>query len=207
MANESNNTAAAVKQGQDGQTAAVYMAPPGAEKEGSDMNAYWINYLILADAYVYDHVDYYGVPCFKWVSFDTQQSYNEKDIERECRKCGGGEEMLNVYREFHNQSLTKFRRTLDSRDLETALKFQSDFNKELCAQVDAANIIKSWLRAPKISETGTYIAEEEECPCGSDEPVLVEGLCADCYWEEDARIKNIRRYAQRQLYATPQKPE
>jgi hypothetical protein len=42
-----------------------------------------------------------------------------------------------------------------------------------------------------------YGEEEHEvrpdCGCGSGDPVYIDDLCADCYWEEDAREKRQRR--------------
>lgn len=41
------------------------------------------------------------------------------------------------------------------------------------------------------------VEEDEEermpCGCGSGDPVYIDDLCADCYWEEDAREKRQRR--------------
>jgi len=192
-------TAAAVKQettslvglGQGGQSAASYLAPPGAEKEGSAMNAYWSNYLSVADSYVKGESD-----SFMWVGFDTQQSHNEIEIQRACDRMGPNTHgFLNVYRQFHNAAITEFRKTLQSTDLVDALENLEEFNNELRTQVAAANVIKSWFRASKTSDTGTYIADDEceYCPCGFGAHVLAEGMCADCYWEDDARIKKSRR--------------
>jgi hypothetical protein len=35
--------------------------------------------------------------------------------------------------------------------------------------------------------------ERPDCGCGSGDPVYIDDLCADCYWEEDAREKRARR--------------
>ena len=181
------------KQERDGQTAALYSMPPGAEVVGSPMHAYWSNYRRLADAYVN------GEDCFIWVSYKTQQSYNEKDIERLINRT---DEILHMYRMFYNSAITEFRKSLDSRDLEDALEYMADFNKEQIELQTAAKTIQTWFRSfPKISETGTYIAEEEEhgeCYKCGDRSMFETGLCADCYWSEDAHIKNLRRRAMRQ---------
>jgi hypothetical protein len=186
-------------QTQVGQTAALeYLAPPGAEKECSAMNAYWSNYLSTADRYVKDN----DSASFMWTSYDHQQAYNEREIERECRKCGGGAEMLNVFRQFYNAQVVLYKREPTEATLKYALGLLADFNKELEAQTNAAGLILQAYRAfkaPKISETGTYIAEEEDFgKCSKcDERRMGDwvDLCADCYWEEDAAIKRERRAA------------
>jgi hypothetical protein len=169
--------------GVDGQTAALYLVPHGAEVEGSPMNACWANYMNLANGYV-NNVEY-----FQFVSFDTQQGYNEEDIRRESPPT---EEIITLYREFYNQKITDFRRTHSATDLEDALEHLANFNKERREREGAANKIQQWY-CVRLSDTGTYIADEPPL-CGQcDAPATVSGLCADCYWEEDQRIKDTRR--------------
>lgn len=200
----------------DVQTAAItYLIPPGAEVEGSAINAYWTNYLRTADAYVQgDPLEF-----FKFTSFKYQQGFNEADIKRECYKLGGGEEMLTIYRQFYNSYVTDYLAEPNSRNLKSALEMLSDYNKELAEQNKAAALIQQVYRsfkapkpAVKISETGTLIAEDdrqdeedeeeaEECACGFGSRVWINGLCADCYWEEDAAIKRQRRAARDAMFA------
>jgi hypothetical protein len=172
-----------------GQTAALYLVPAGE-------TGYWTNYLRLADAYVN------GEDMFQFVSYKTQQSYNEQDIQRECNRIGPNTEgMLNLYRESYNRCITEFRKTLLSNHLENALEYLEDFKKEQREQEDAAKVIQNWFRAfPKISETGTLVAEDEEpedygkcVNCDERRIGMFVELCADCYWTEDSWIKSMRR--------------
>jgi hypothetical protein len=171
-----------------GQTAAMYLVPAGEP-------AYWTNYLRLADAYVN------GDDCFRFVSYKTQQSYNEQDIQRECNRIGPNTEgMLNLYRQSYNQAITEFRKTHSSNHLENALEYLEDFKKEKREQEDAAKVIQAWFRSfPKISETGTLIAEDEDygkcVNCDERRIGMFVELCADCYWTEDSWIKSMRRNA------------
>ena len=188
----------------DAQTAAItYLIPPGAEVEGSAINAYWTNYLRTAENYVqgdpFEH--------FKFTSFKYQQGFNEADIKRECYKLGAGEEMLTVYRQFYNSYVTEYREDPTPSNLKYALNMLAEYNKELSDQTKAAKLIQQAYRAfkaPKvqISETGTLIAEddreEEYGKCVKcDEPRMGDWveLCAYCYWDEDAEIKRKRRAA------------
>ena len=173
--------------------ATMYLVPDGAEVEGSLMNAYWKNYLNLAKWYVEGKDE-----MFMFVSFDKQQSYNEADIARECNKLGPNTEgIINLYREFSNQAITKYRKTGDKSYLATAKEHIAEFMRERREQENAAYKILYWFRAKRISDTGTLIAEEEEhTKCDNcDEPSMYPGggLCADCHWTEDARIKSNRR--------------
>lgn len=161
------------KQERDGQTAALYSMPPGAEVVGSPMHAYWSNYRRLADAYVN------GEDCFMWVSYETQQSSNEKDMERLINRT---DEFLHMYRMFYNNAMTEFRKSLDSNDLETALEYLSDFKKEELELQNAAKTIQQW-----------YRILTPRCRCGLRSMFPTGGLCADCYWTEDAHIKRMRR--------------
>jgi hypothetical protein len=196
-----------------GQTAAItYLLPPGADVANTAMNAYWTNYLRTADAYVQgDPLEF-----FKFTSFKHQQGFNEADIKRECYKLGGGEEMLTIYRQFYNAYVTEYLAEPTPLRLKHALEFLADYNKELAEQNNAAKLIQQAyksFKAPKhrISETGTFIAEDDrqedefvedhpKCSCGCGEVSMFEdgGMCADCYWTEDSRIKTARRRAFRQ---------
>jgi hypothetical protein len=158
-----------------GQTAAFYMAPPGADKVGSPMSAYWTNYLRLADAYVN------GEDCFLWVPYYTQQSYNENDIRR---ASPAHEEVLSLYREWYNRSVTEFRKTLDSEDLEDALEYLADFKKEQSQQKKAVEVLQSWYR--------NTIARPR-CSCGEVSMFDDGGLCVDCHWTADGHSKRLRR--------------
>ena len=109
----------------DGQAAALYLVPTGAEIEGSPMNVYWANYLSLAEDYILDR-DF-----FRFVPFDKQQAYNEAEIEGECNRTGEKEAILNIYRMYYNRSITKFRKTNDSQYLKDAMEYLADFNKQL----------------------------------------------------------------------------
>jgi hypothetical protein len=174
-----------------GQTAALYLAPPGADVEGSLMNAYWRNYLALADAYVNGKDE-----MFLFVSFERQQSYNEADIARECNRIAPNTEgILNLYRQYYNQAITEYREDKDSNPLECALGYLEEFKAEQREQEKATKALQAWFRGTRISETGTYIAEEErgQCPMCDGVSMYDEGLCVDCYWEEDSQRKRIRR--------------
>ena len=174
----------------DEQTAAMemYLAPPGAEVEGSLMNAYWKNYLNLADHYVNGRDE-----MFMYVSFERQQSYNEADISRECNRVAPNTEgILNLYRQYYNQAITEYREDKDSNPLECALGYLEEFKAEQREQEKATKALQTWFRGTRISETGTLIADVEECE-HCDEEATIGLLCADCYWTEDARIKRIRR--------------
>jgi hypothetical protein len=201
-------------QKRDAQTAAItYLLPPGAEVEGSPMNAYWTNYMRTAEAYIAgDPMDF-----FKFTSFKYQQGFNEADIKRECYKLGAGEEMLTIYRQFYNAYVTEYLAEPTPLGLKHALEFLADYNKEMAEQTNAAKLIQQAYKAfkapkPKVSETGTLIAEDDreeefvedygKC-VKCDEPRMgeFEELCADCYWTEDARIKRGRRQARDAMFA------
>lgn len=176
-------------QERDAQTAAMYLVP------NCDAG-YWENYLRLADAYVA------GEDIFQFQSFKTQQSYNEQDIQRACNRIGPNTEgMLNLYRQSYNQAITEFRKTHSCDALENALEYLVDFQKEQAEQETAAKTIQSWFRSfPKISETGTYIAEDIEpedygkcVKCDERRIGMFVELCADCYWSEDAEFKRMAR--------------
>jgi hypothetical protein len=175
----------------DGQTAA-YLAPPGADVEGSLMNAYWRNYLALADHYVNGHDE-----MFMYVSFERQQSYNEADIARECNRVAPNTEgILNLYRQYYNQAITEYREDKNEKTLECALGYLEEFKSEQREQEKATKALQAWFRGTRISETGTYIAEEEErgeCPMCGERSMYDEGLCVDCYWTDDSRRKKMRR--------------
>ena len=174
----------------DEQTAAMemYLAPPGADENGSAMNAYWRNYMNLADAYVNGTDD-----MFMWVSFDKQQSFNEADIARECNRIAPNTEgILNLYRQYYNQAITEYLESRESNALETALGYLEEFKAEQREQEKATKALQAWFRGTRISDTGTLIADVEECE-RCDEEATIGLLCADCYWAEDARIKRIRR--------------
>lgn len=201
-----------------GQTAALgYLLPLGAEVEGSAMNAYWGNYLSTAERYINGDED-----AFRWTSYSHQQGINERDIERESRRFGAGEEMLNVYRQFYNAEVVVYLRNLrnpdlyyegsEQRALAYALEKLEDYNREFDAQTRAAALIQQAYRSfklPKVrvSETGTLIAEEDRVeeefvedfgPCSRcDERRMGDwvDLCADCYWTEDAAWKRKARAA------------
>ena len=149
---------------------ADYLIPTGADIQGSPMHAHWTNYKRLADLYVAGHDD-----AFMFVSYKTQQSYNEEEIQKECDRIGEG--MQNLYRQAYNQAITKFRKTHDSNDLENALEYLAQYEDE-------------------DEETGTLVADDEQCE-NCDEPRIGEytQLCADCYWSEDSYLKRMRRNA------------
>lgn len=107
-----------------GQTAALYLVPPGAEIKGSPMNAYWTNYVRLADSYVNKTDDF-----FIFVSYEMQQSYNEKLIQCECDVISEDDGVLNMYRQNYNSAITKYRRYLSSSDLEDAMEYLAEFNE------------------------------------------------------------------------------
>lgn len=181
-------------QERDAQTAAMYLVPN---------SAHWENYIRLADAYVA------GEDLFQFQSYRVQQSYNEEDIQRDCNRVGPHTEgMLNLYRQSYNHAITEFRKTQSCNALENALEYLEDFKKEQSEQAEqenAARVIQSWFRSfPKISETGTLIAEDNEpedygkcVNCDERRIGMFVELCADCYWTEDAEFKRMA-YAQRQ---------
>lgn len=162
-------------QDRDAQTAAItYLLPPGAEVEGSAMNAYWTNYLRTAENYVKgDPLEF-----FKFTSFKYQQGFNEADIKRECYKLGAGEEMLTIYRQFYNAYVTDYRAEPTAHNLKYAVNMLAEYNKELSDQTKAAKLIQQAYKAfkapkPKVSETGTFIAEDDrdEADFVDDSPV------------------------------------
>jgi len=176
----------------DEQTAAItYLLPPGAEVEGSNMGAFWRNYMRTADAYIK------GDPLeqFKFTTFEHQQGFNEADIKRECFKLGAGEEMLTIYRQFYNRYVTEYLADPTPRNLKYALDMLAEYNKELDAQTKAALLIQRAYRMSKVSDTGTLIAEEceEYGTCircfGAPRMGHFSLICADCHWSEDAVIK------------------
>jgi bacillopeptidase F (M6 metalloprotease family) len=147
---------------------ADYLIPTGANIEGSPMHAHWTNYKRLAELYVAGNED-----TFMFVSYKSQQSYNEEEIQKECDRIGEG--MKNLYRQAYNQAITQFRKTHDSSDLENALGYLEDFKNE-----------------NEDDGTGTLVAEE--CSRCGEEAGIGE-LCADCYWSEDSYLKRMRRNA------------
>lgn len=98
---------------------ADYLIPTGADVEGSPMHSYWTNYKRLADLYVAGNDD-----TFMFVPYDTQQSYNEQDIQNECNRIGENEGIRNMYRQYYNKYITKFRKTHNQSDLENAMEYQ-----------------------------------------------------------------------------------
>ena len=171
----------------DAQTAAItYLSPPGAEVEGSNMAAFWRNYMRTAEAYIKgDPLEH-----FKFTTFEYQQGFNEADIKRECFKLGAGEEMLTIYRQFYNRYVTEYLADPTPRNLKSALNMLAEYNKELEAQTKAAALIQQAYRAAKM-------AEDYHGPCVKcDEPRMGDftELCADCYWSEDALLKKECRY-------------
>ena len=122
----------------DEQTAATYLPPPGAEVPRSNMSAFWTNYLRTADNQAK------GDPLghFIFTTFNDQQCRNEEDIERECRKLGAGEEMLNIYRMRYNRMVTEYLRDPSALNLTYVRKYLADYNRELHAQQKAALLIQ-----------------------------------------------------------------
>lgn len=154
---------------------ADYLIPTGADVECSPMHSYWTNYKRLADLYVAGNDD-----TFMFVPYDTQQSYNEQDIQNECNRIGENEGIRNMYRQYYNKYITKFRKTQNQADLETAMEYLADFKKQDL-------------------DTGTLVADDDygKCTTCHEEPRIGEytGLCADCYWSEDSYLKKMRRNA------------
>ncbi len=148
---------------------ADYLIPPTADIEGSPMHSHWTNYKRIADMYVAGNED-----AFVFVSYTTQQSYNEQEIQTECNRIGEG--MKNLYRQSYNRCIVKFRKTPDSSYIEDALEYLEDFKNE-------------------DDDTGTLVADE--CTECGEEPRIGEHteLCADCYWSEDSYMKRMRRNA------------
>jgi hypothetical protein len=171
-----------------GQTAALieYLLPCGAEVEGSRMNAYWSNYLSTAERYIKG-----GDDSFLWTSYEHQQGCNERDIERESRKLGAGEEILNIHRQFYNGEVVTYKREMNDpntpescRELtrEALARLLAAFKDELASQNKAATIIQRAFKAP------------EKCvSCDETRMGGYADVCAECYWEEDAAIKRERR--------------
>jgi hypothetical protein len=178
-----------------GQTAALtFLLPPGADVAGTRMSAFWSNYLSTADRYIRGDGE-----SFMFVSYGDQQACNERDIENECAKLGAGEETMNVFRQFYNAELVRYMKKPDTATYTYALELLTQYDDEWAIQTAAALKIQRAYKAskPRISETGTLIAEDTCSKC--DEPTMGEwtNLCVDCYWDEDAAIKRARR-AQRQ---------
>jgi hypothetical protein len=98
------------------------------------MSAFWTNYLRTAEHQVN------GDPLghFIFTTFNDQQCRNEDDIERECRKLGAGEEMLNIYRMRYNRMVTEYLCDPSALNLSYVRKYLADYNGELRAQQKAA---------------------------------------------------------------------
>jgi hypothetical protein len=177
-----------------GQTAALtFLLPPGADEAGTRMSAYWANYLSTADRYIKGDSE-----SFMWTSYGHQQGCNERDIERECRRLGAGEEMLNIYRQFYNAQVVDYMAEPSQLTYDFAMKMLNQYNDELADQTKAVKLIQQAYHVfkspkPEVSETGTFIADYPKCSCGEDSMFEDGGMCVDCYWTEDARIKKARR--------------
>lgn len=177
-----------------GQLAASYRVPPGADIVGSQMYEAWENYLRIADAYVYDQVDYDGVPCFRFMPYWKAEDSHAEGVQNACR---GRDYELNLYRRYYNLAVTEFRKTQDSRDLETMLdrlvvldeeteKIEEEIRTLPQRQANAIQVLQRWVRSLVVPR----------CPCG-DKSMFDDdccgGLCVDCYWTEDGKFKTLRR--------------
>jgi hypothetical protein len=165
------------------------------------MNAFWSNYLFTAERYIRGDTE-----SFAFVSYENQQAYNEREIEQECAKLGTGEETLNVLRQFYNAQVVLYKREPTPETFDFAMSLLAQFNDELAQQNKAAATIQHTFKARNISDTGTYIAEDEcygVCAhCSEPRMGCYVNLCADCYWDDDAAYKRNRRLV-RQNAMTP----
>ena len=119
----------------DEQTAAMtFLLPPGAEVAGSAMEAYWTNYMRTAEAHIQGDPNGF----FIFTTFNEQQCRNEDDIERECRKLGLGEEMLNVYRMHYNRAVTDYLGEPTAFNLTYVHKYMDRYTREVADQHKAA---------------------------------------------------------------------
>ena len=140
----------------------VYLAPPGVEVKGSPMSAIWSNYLRTAEVYIKRvHPDF-----FKFNSFERQQEFNERDIERETRKYGLGEEMLNVYRQCYNAEITTYLAQLNDPSvpeecrqltLDFAMSQLENYKEELASQSTAAALIQQFYRSAHQSKVAAPV--------------------------------------------------
>ncbi len=140
----------------DEQTAAMtFLLPPGAKVAGSAMEAYWANYLRTAENQIK------GDPLghFIFTTFNEQQCRNEDDIERECRKLGAGEEMLNVYRMHYNRAVTEYLSEPTAFNLMYARKHLAAYKKELTDQQKAATRIQRALKSRIAAHIDTQSTE------------------------------------------------
>jgi hypothetical protein len=171
-----------------------YLVPPGADVPGTRMNAYWTNYLFTAERYIRRDTD-----SFMFVPYERQQEQNENAIAEECRKLGVGAELLNVSRQFYNAQVVEYKREATQSTYDFAMKLLSQYSTEMADQDNAASRIQQMFRSRLISDTGTYIAEEEYygvcVHCGEPRMGHFVSLCADCYWDADAAFKRSRRLA------------
>jgi hypothetical protein len=174
-----------------GQLAASYRVPPGADIVGSQLYAAWENYLRIADAYVYDQIGCDGLPCFQENPFWKMEDSHAEDVQNACR---GRDYELNLYRRYYNLAVTEFRKTHDSRDLETMLerlavldqeteKIEEEIRTLPQRQANAIQVIKRWVRSLDVPR----------CPCGDKSMFEEGGLCVDCHWTEDGKFKTLRR--------------
>ena len=156
------------------------------------MNAYWSNYLFTAERYIRRDVE-----SFRFVPYDRQQEQNENAIAEECRKLGVGAELLNVSRQFYNTQVVDYKREPTQSTYDFAMSLLADYNAELSEQDQAASRIQQMFKSHVVSETGTYIAEEEcygVCVnCFEPRMGVYVNLCADCYWDADASEKRLVR--------------
>jgi len=169
-----------------------YLVPPGADVPGTRMNAYWTNYLFTAERYIRRDTE-----SFMFVPYERQQEQNENAIAEECRKLGVGAELLNVSRQFYNAQVVEYKREPTQLTYDFAMQLLDQYSTELADQDNAATRIQQMFKSRLISDTGTYIAEEEcygVCAhCGEPRIGHFVALCADCYWNTDSALKRIRR--------------
>jgi hypothetical protein len=156
------------------------------------MNAYWMNYLFTAERYIRRDVE-----SFRFVPYERQQEQNETAIGEECRKLGVGAELLNVSRQFYNTQVVLYKREPTQSTYDFAMSLLADYNAELSEQDQAASRIQQMFKSHVVSETGTYVAEEEcygVCVnCFEPRMGVSVNLCADCYWDADASEKRLVR--------------
>lgn len=183
------------------------VAPAGAEVEGAPLWGVWGRYETVAKRHMEDSDE-----SFRWVSYQTQVQRAEEELIAQVPEEG---QMYMVYLNDLNRAITSLGNAIAvaRRELHTT-PFLLDFHKtrilsrmetvseceEVCFPavttctscgwaVAQCEGLCEWCRG-KQEEEG-WRSECGECACGERE--FLEGMCADCFWEDDARFKHQAR--------------
>jgi hypothetical protein len=189
------------------------VAPAGAEVAGAPIWGAWGMYETVAKRRMEDSDE-----SFRWVSYETQRQRAEDML---IAAVSEDRQMDMVYLNNLNREIVymayaigRARRELSEGlyPLEfyqlSVLARQKDV-EEARAEL-AVRRIQEWFRslpAPACRECGAWRCQEDGCcewcigkeeqgdrgVCACGEVEYIEGMCADCFWEEDARDKRERR--------------